>query len=113
MKNILGVHGKTSNLSLHAERGLYPLCFKAFKLMLKYYKRLLKIEQTTDNIFNLVRSAFEEEKLLHRENKPCWIKSLDQIKDLFNLQSLDIPDSEFMTKLKSFYSNKILSQLSY
>jgi hypothetical protein len=32
MKNILGVHGKTSNLDLHAELGLFPLCFKAFKL---------------------------------------------------------------------------------
>jgi hypothetical protein len=30
MKNILGVHGKTSNLALHAELGLFPLCFKAF-----------------------------------------------------------------------------------
>jgi hypothetical protein len=26
MKNILGVHGKTSKLALHAELGLFPLC---------------------------------------------------------------------------------------
>jgi hypothetical protein len=41
MKNILGVHGKTSNLVLHAELGLFPLCFKAFKLMLRYYNYLV------------------------------------------------------------------------
>jgi hypothetical protein len=38
MKNILGVHGKTSKLALHAELGLFPLCFKAFKLMFIYYR---------------------------------------------------------------------------
>ena len=26
MKQILGVHGKTSNLAIHAELGLEPLC---------------------------------------------------------------------------------------
>jgi hypothetical protein len=36
MKNILGVCGKTFNLALHAELGLFSLCFKAFKLHLKY-----------------------------------------------------------------------------
>jgi hypothetical protein len=41
LKNILGVHGKTSNLVLHAELGLFPLCFKAFKLMFRYYTRLI------------------------------------------------------------------------
>jgi hypothetical protein len=39
MKNILGVHGKTSNLALHAELGLFPLCFKACKLMFRYYTK--------------------------------------------------------------------------
>ena len=41
LKNILGVHGKTSNLVLHAELGLFPICFKAFKLMFRYYTRLI------------------------------------------------------------------------
>ena len=36
MKQILGVHGKTPNLAIHATLGLEQLCFKAFKLMLKY-----------------------------------------------------------------------------
>ena len=39
MKNILGVRGKTSNLALHAELGLFPLCSKAFKLMFRCYTR--------------------------------------------------------------------------
>ena len=32
MKQILGVHGKTSKLAIQAVLGLEPLCFKAFKL---------------------------------------------------------------------------------
>jgi hypothetical protein len=40
MKQILGVHGKTPNLAIHAELELEPLCFKAFKLMFKYYNRI-------------------------------------------------------------------------
>ena len=52
MKQILGVHvhGKTPNLAIHAELGLEPLCFKAFKLMFKYYNRLIKIEQSKDYV---------------------------------------------------------------
>jgi hypothetical protein len=49
MKNILGVHGKTSNLALHAELGLFPLCFKAFKLMFRYYTRLMQLEENNDS----------------------------------------------------------------
>jgi hypothetical protein len=48
MKNILGVHGKTSKLALHAELGLFPLCFKAFKLMFRYYTRLIQLEEKND-----------------------------------------------------------------
>ena len=62
MKQILGVHGKTPNLAIHAELGLEPLCFKAFKLMFKYYNRL--IEQSKDYVHDLLRSAFEENKQL-------------------------------------------------
>ena len=112
MKNILGVHGKTSNLALHAELGLYPLCFKVFKLMFKFYSRMLQLEQTTDNVYNLLRSAFAEDKLLHDQGTPCWIKSVHQLKNLFNLQSLDIPYSEFIDKMNNYYVNKIVSQIS-
>ena len=49
MKNIIGVHGKTSKLALHAELGLFPLCFKAFKLMFRYYTRLIQLEENNDS----------------------------------------------------------------
>jgi hypothetical protein len=50
--------------------GLEPLCFKAFKLMFKYYNRLIKIEQSKDYVYDLLRSAFDEDnfKHLHSQN---------------------------------------------
>ena len=78
MKQILGVHGKTPNLAIHAEFRLEPLCFKAFKLMFKYYNRL--IEQSKDYVHDLLRSAFEEDKQLHSQNCLSWGKSVKQLK---------------------------------
>jgi hypothetical protein len=31
-KNILGVHGKASNITINAELGTFPACFKSFIL---------------------------------------------------------------------------------
>jgi hypothetical protein len=33
--------------------------------MLKYYNRLIKIEQSKDYVYDLLRSAFDEDKQLH------------------------------------------------
>jgi hypothetical protein len=57
-KDILGVHGKASNIAVHTELGVYPACFKSYSLMFKYYKRLCKIECDTDCKNSLLRSAF-------------------------------------------------------
>ena len=65
MKQILGVH------AIHAELGLEPLCFKAFKLMFKYYNRLIKIEQSKDYVYDLLRSAFQEDKQLSFLGEIC------------------------------------------
>ena len=54
MKNILGVHGKTSNLALHVELGLFPLRFKVF--------RLIQLKENNDSKYDLLRSTFEEDR---------------------------------------------------
>jgi hypothetical protein len=67
-KNILGVHGKASNLAINAELVTFPACFKSFILMFKYYNRLKRIE--FDNGIgsrnSLLRSAFIEDKKLNK-----------------------------------------------
>jgi hypothetical protein len=59
------------------------------------------------------RSAFEEDKQLINHNNTSWVKSVFQMKNLFNLPSLDISYSDFLEKIKLTYINKIMSQLSH
>ena len=40
IRDILGVHNKSSNIAIKNETGIYPLCIKSFYLMHKYYNRL-------------------------------------------------------------------------
>jgi hypothetical protein len=65
-KNILGVHGKASNLAINAELGTFPACFKSFILMFKYYNRLKRIEFDNGSRNSLLRSAFIEDKKLNK-----------------------------------------------
>ena len=65
-KNILGVHGKASNLAINAELGTFPSCFNSFILMFKYYNRLKRIEFDNVSRNSLLRSAFNEDKKLNK-----------------------------------------------
>ena len=58
-KNIL------SNLAIQTELGYYPICIKSYKLMFKYYSRLVDIESNCDSKFNLLRATFIEDKNLY------------------------------------------------
>lgn len=87
-KNILGVHGKASNLAINAELGTFPACFKSFILMFKYYNRLKRIEFDNVSRNSLLRSAFIEDKKLNKSLN----KTLNSIKQKFELSSLDISD---------------------
>ena len=112
MKNILGVHNKASNLAVHTELGLTPLCFKAFKLMYKYYKRLMIIDKSKEYVYDLLRSAFEEDRKLKNENCSSWGKSVEQLKNLFNLDNLDISPIQFNKEMQDYYASKVTNQLT-
>jgi hypothetical protein len=56
-----------------------------------------------DSKYDLLRSAFEEDKQLFNHNNTSWVKSVFQIKNLFNLPSLDISYSDFLEKIKLTY----------
>jgi hypothetical protein len=105
MKQILGVH------AIHEELGLEPLCFKAFKLMFKYYNHLIKIEQSKDYVYDLLRSAFDEDKQLHSQNCLSWGKSVKQLKTTSNLDTLDLSHVQFSKEMSTYYSGKLMDQL--
>jgi hypothetical protein len=62
---------------------------------------------TKNILHHQLRSAFEEDKQLFNHNNTSWVKSVFQIKNLFNLPSLDISYSDFLEKIKLTYINKI------
>jgi hypothetical protein len=49
--------------------------------------RLIKIEQSKDYVYDLLRSAFDEDKQLHSQNFLSWGKSVKQLKTIFNLDT--------------------------
>ena len=90
---------------------LEPLCFKAFKLMFKYYNRLIKIEQSKDYVYDLLRSVFEEDNQLHSQNCLSWRKSVKQLKTIFNLDAWDLSHVQFSKAMRTYYSGKLMNQL--
>jgi hypothetical protein len=83
------VKKKESNLSIHTELELYPICFKSYKLLLKHYARLIDIEVTND-------------KKLYSQN--C---SLHKLKNLLKLQSFQMPFVVFENAVEIFYKTTI------
>ena len=64
--------------------------------MFIYYTRLIQLEENNDNKYDLLGSAFEEGKQLFNHNNTNWVKPVFQMKNLFNLPSLDISYSDFL-----------------
>jgi hypothetical protein len=79
--------------------------------MFKYYNHLIKIEQSKDYVYDLLRSAFEEDKQLHSQNCPSWGKSVKQLKSIFNLDALDLSHVQFSKEMSTYYSGKPTKQL--
>ena len=82
-KNILGVHSKASNLAIQIELGYYPICIKSYKLMFKYYSRLVDIES------NLLRAAFIEDKNLYNNKHPSCVQTVFQLENMLNVKFTD------------------------
>jgi hypothetical protein len=73
--------------------------------MFKYYNRLIKIEQSKDYVYDLLRSAFDEDKQLHSQNCLSWGKSVEQLKTIFNLDTLDL--SNYIVTLPRHFSFRL------
>ena len=96
-----------SNIAIHTELSVYPVYFKSYSLMFKYNKRLCKIECDTDCKNSLLRSAFTEDKSV----KKSWSKSIITLQKKFNLSMLEISETQFMTDIKKYYTNKLTNCL--
>ena len=86
MRQILGVHKKTTITGLRAELGKYPLSLKIYIQMVKYWTRLL----STENI--LLQEAHIDNINRMERSKPCWIKTVMFILKTCGYHQLDIND---------------------
>ena len=49
-KNLLGVHGKSSNIAVRCELGTFSVIFTCYKLMFKYFWRLKSLADGTHGL---------------------------------------------------------------
>jgi hypothetical protein len=60
-----------------------------------------------DYVYDFLRSAFDEDKQLHSQNCLSWGKSVEQLKTIFNLDTLDLSHVQFSKEMSTYYSGKI------
>lgn len=59
------------------------------------------IESSNESVHDLLRSAFEEVKKLKIENSPSFGKSVEDLKTLFNLNTLELSHVQFKKEIKN------------
>jgi hypothetical protein len=109
LKDILGVNGKSSNLAVKQELGIFPLYMKMFKMMFKYYTRLTKLVSSNNNPENnsLLKNAFIENCNLTNSGAKSWSRSIQNIQIYFKITDLNISPKLFENQLKAFHTEEI------
>lgn len=106
-KNLLGVHGKSSNLAVRCELGTLPVVLSCYKLMFKYF---LRLNSLTDGAHGILRAAFGEDKLLSKKDN-SWSNKMDEILKMFGISSFNISTMSFNKILEEYYINKVKSEM--
>ena len=96
LRQILGVHKKTTNLAIMAETGKYPIALKIFDQMLKYWYRI----SDSDNILLIETKELNNE--LHNRNKQCWKTVITYIMKALNITNTPNHDEHEKIQRKSF-----------
>lgn len=113
LKNILGVHGKASNLAVRCELGTMPVCIRSYKLLYKYFLRLQSFDEHPDSLHSILRAAFKEDQLLNSHNISSLTGTLSQVKKTIKLNDSCNSFIEFSDVLENFYKSKVLNELDH
>jgi hypothetical protein len=99
LRQILGVHKKTTNLALMAETGKYPICLKIYCCIVKYWMRL----RTTKN--NLLHEAYMVNCGNNVVGKKSWMKIIHFLLNYTGTtRNLPHTENEINEKSKTFKS---------
>ena len=64
LKNLLGVHDRSSNMAIRCELGALPVVLRCYKLMFNYFLRFSESGGLMGGIHNILKAAFAEDQLL-------------------------------------------------
>ena len=95
LRQILGVHKKTTNIAILSETGKLPIAIKIYTYIMRYWNRIAVSEKV------LLRAARETNEEMQEKNKPNWKKIV-----LFLLQvtnSTDTKNNNFEQQLERLY----------
>ena len=96
LRQILGVHKKTTNIALLAETGKLPLCIKIFSHIVKYWMRLKATEK------NLLREAHKVNEENFAAGRRSWMKMINfltKFSEIDKDKRILIKDINKMTKI--------------
>ena len=101
LRQILGVHKKTSNVALLSETGKYPPVMKVYNQIFKYWLRIKDSEN------ELLKEAVKTNLKNHNEGKMTWYKIIDYFIMLTNIDTQNTSSATIRFK----ESTKILFNL--
>ena len=96
LRQILGVHKKTTNLGLMAETGKYPICMHIFSRIAKYWMRL------TITTKSLLKEAYAANRINFEEGKRSWIKIVRFLTKNVNFEEPINSSKDIDNKIRKF-----------
>ena len=100
LRQVLGVHKKTSNVALLSETGKYPPIMKVFNQIYKYWLRI----KDSENL--LLKEAVTTNMINHENGKLTWYKIVDYLLKLTNVdtQNHSKTINEFKESMKILFN---------
>ena len=101
VRQLLGVHKKTTNLATLSETGKYPLSVKIFVRIIKYWFRIY----TSQNI--LLQACLKTNMTLEQLNSPNWYKIVKYLQKATNTSFVPNQNNKENDKIITQFKNKL------
>ena len=101
VRQLLGVHKKTTNLATLSETGKYPLSVKIFVRIIKYWFRIY----TSQNI--LLQACLKTNMTLEQLNSPNWYKIVKYLQKATNTSFVPNQNNKENDKIITHFKNNL------
>ena len=103
LRQILGVHKKTTNIAIFAETGKYPIITKIYSYIFKYWLRLVSCEN------KLLAAAHNTNIENNKKGKQSWIRIIEYLMKATGMVEITAPNDQKENKeiTQNFYKKII------